>query len=100
MNAPEPAGRSVKLTVKVVPKSSRNSIAGWVGDALKVCVTAAPERGKANAAVESVLAEALGVTRERVRTVAGLRSPRKILEIAGVASSELHRRLMNRARGG
>jgi len=88
------------LTVKVVPKSSRNSIAGWVGDALKVCVTAAPERGKANAAVEAVLAKALGVARERVRTVAGLTSPRKVLEIDGVAPSELYRRLMTPVRGG
>ena len=90
----------MKLTVKVVPKSSRNSIAGWVGDALKVCVIAAPERGKANAAVEAVLAEALGVTRGRVRLVAGLTSSRKVLEIDGVAPAELHRRLMNRVGGG
>ncbi|MEK7839378.1 MAG: DUF167 domain-containing protein, partial [candidate division NC10 bacterium] len=53
----------MRLTVKVIPKSSRDSIAGWVGDALKVCVTAAPERGKANAAVEAVLADALGLAR-------------------------------------
>ena len=89
----------MRLTVKVIPKSSRDSIAGWVGDALKVCVTAAPERGKANAAVEAVLADALGLARGRVRTVAGLTSPRKILEIDGVAPAELHRRLATRARG-
>ena len=51
----------MRLAVKVVPKASRDGVAGWLGDALKVCVTAPPERGKANAAVERVVAHALGV---------------------------------------
>ncbi len=42
----------MKLDLKVVPKSSRDCIAGWLGDALKVRVRAPAERGKANAAVE------------------------------------------------
>jgi len=69
-----------------------------MGDALKICVTAAPERGRANAAVEEILAGALGVARERVRLVAGSTSPRKIFEIDGVAPSELHRRIVTRPR--
>lgn len=55
----------MRLRIKVVPKSSRNRIAGWIGEALKVCVTAAPERGKANAAVQEVLAEAWPFPRSR-----------------------------------
>ena len=34
----------MRLAIKVVPKASRDSVAGWLGDALKVCVTAPPER--------------------------------------------------------
>jgi uncharacterized protein (TIGR00251 family) len=81
------------LLVKVVPASSRNEIAGWLGETLKVRVTAPAERGKANAAVEKTLAEALGTTKESVRVVRGSTSPRKVVEVAGLSESEVYRRL-------
>lgn len=71
----------LRLRVKVVPGSSREGIAGWVGDRLKVKVTAPPEKGKANAAVVNLLAEALGVPRARVRIAAGGASPLKTVEL-------------------
>ncbi len=83
----------MRLAVKVVPKASRDGIAGWLGDALKVCVTAPPERGKANAAVEQVVADALGVPRDRVRVIAGHTSPRKVVEIDGVEEADVRARL-------
>jgi uncharacterized protein YggU (UPF0235/DUF167 family) len=76
-----------------VPGSSRSGIAGWLGDALKVRVTAPPERGKANAAVEAAIARALDVAPECVRIVAGQTSARKVVEISGLVESEVHRRL-------
>ena len=76
-----------------MPGSSRSAVAGWLGDTLKVRVTAPAERGKANAAVEEALAEALGVTRDSVRIVGGTASPRKVVEIAGLSEAEVHRRL-------
>lgn len=82
-----------KISVKVVPKASRDRIAGWVGDALKVCVTAPPERGKANAAVVALLAEALGMPRSAVRITAGETSPRKIVAIDGVDEKDMLSRL-------
>jgi uncharacterized protein (TIGR00251 family) len=82
----------MRLSVKVVPKASRDSIAGWLGDTLKVTVRAPAEGGKANAAVEQVLAQALGVPK-CARIVAGRSSPRKILEISGISESEIRQRL-------
>jgi uncharacterized protein len=64
-----------------------------LGTALKVRVTAPAERGKANAAVEAVVADALGVSRTCVRVVAGKSSPRKVIEIAGVSEREVYHRL-------
>lgn len=81
------------LALKVVPGSSRSGIAGWLGDALRVKVTAVAERGKANAAVEKLLSEALGLPRGAVKIVAGTSSPRKIAEIAGLSETEVRRRL-------
>jgi uncharacterized protein (TIGR00251 family) len=84
---------SFKLLIKVVPGSSRGAIAGWLGDTLKVRVTAPPERGKANAAVESLLSKALGLPSGSVRITSGSSSPRKTVEIAGLSESEVRRRL-------
>ena len=84
---------SCRLPVKVVPGSSRSVIAGWLGDALRIRVTAPPERGKANAAVASLLDEVLGLPKGSARIVSGGTSPRKLVEIAGLTESEVRRRL-------
>jgi uncharacterized protein (TIGR00251 family) len=79
---------SARLPVKVVPGASSNGIAGWMGDALRVRVTAPPERGKANAAVERIIADALGLPAHAVRVIKGNTSPRKVLEISGLTDRE------------
>jgi len=84
----------MRFQVKVVPKSSRNGVVGWVGEALKVCVMAAPERGRANQAVQAVLAAALGISGNHIRIVSGATSARKIVEIDGLDETEVHHRLM------
>lgn len=84
---------AIKLPIKVVPASSRDGVTGWLGDALKVRVRAPAERGKANLAVEKIVAEAIGVAPESVRVVKGHTSPRKVLEISGISESEVHSRL-------
>ncbi|MBL6749353.1 MAG: DUF167 domain-containing protein [Nevskia sp.] len=81
------------LEVKVSPKASRDALLGWLGGTLKVAVTAAPERGKANAAVESLLAEALSLPRSAVRVIAGGAARNKRVEIAGVDAAGLRGRL-------
>jgi uncharacterized protein YggU (UPF0235/DUF167 family) len=49
-------------------------------------------------AVEEVLAEALGLPRERVRIIAGTASTRKVVEIDGLEEAEIHRRLASQTR--
>lgn len=83
----------VKLPIKVVAGSSRNGVAGWSGNTLRVRVSAPAERGKANAAVEALLNEALGLRRGGARIVSGSTSPRKVVEIIGLSESEVRRRL-------
>jgi uncharacterized protein len=87
----------VRIPVKVIPKSSRSRIAGWTGGALKVCVTAAPERGKANDAIIQLLAGALGLPPRGVRIVVGASSARKIIEVDGLDEQEIRRRLVLKA---
>lgn len=83
----------MKLPLKVAPGASRDEIAGWLGDTLKVRVTAAPEKGRANAAVTALLAERLSLPKRSVRLVAGGGGTRKLVEIDGLDLAEVRRRL-------
>ncbi len=82
-----------RLTVKVIPKASRSRVIGWLGDALKVAVTAPPEAGRANAAVADLLASTFDVPASSVRCVAGHASSRKLFEIVGLTDEAINRRL-------
>jgi uncharacterized protein (TIGR00251 family) len=79
--------------VKVVPGASRDAVVGWLGDALKLRVSAPPERGKANAAVVRLIAAVLGVAPGDVEVVAGLTSPRKRVAVAGLGEDEVRARI-------
>jgi hypothetical protein len=54
-----------------------------------VRVTVPPERGKANAAVEQLLAAAVGIPRANAHVVSGHTASRKLLELEGISESEL-----------
>ena len=67
----------VVLKVKASPGASRDRVVGLLGDALKVAVTVAPEKGRANRAILEVLAAALQLTRNHLEVVAGHASREK-----------------------
>lgn len=85
----KPIADGVEIAVKVVPGASRDRVMGLLGDALKVQVSAPPEKGRANAAVIEVLAEALGVSAKSISLVGGATSPRKSFHIRGWSASEV-----------
>jgi hypothetical protein len=60
-----------RLSLKVVPGSSRDKIVGWLGDSLKLKVKAPPEKGRANEAVVALLAERLGIDASSIAVVSG-----------------------------
>lgn len=84
---------TIRISLKVVPGSTREGIAGWLGDALKVRVRAPAEAGRANAAVVRVVAEALGLPSEAVRIASGTSSPKKTLELDGIELEALRARI-------
>jgi uncharacterized protein len=69
-----PAPEAVLLRVRVQPKARTNAVMGWRGEALRVCVTAAPEDGKANRAVIALLAERCAVPPSSISLVRGATS--------------------------
>ena len=77
-----------RLSVKVVPSSSRDAIVGWLGEALKIKVRAPAEKGRANKAVEKVIANALGISLRSVSVVSGQTTALKIIEIRENSESD------------
>jgi uncharacterized protein (TIGR00251 family) len=88
--------KSAFLTVKVVPRSSENSISEIQPDgALKIKITAPPVEGKANAALIKLLAEILSVNKSEIEIKSGQSSRMKIVRINGV-SQEVVNQAVNR----
>lgn len=81
-------GNDVLLPILAQPKAGRNAIVGVHDGRLKVAVTQAPERGKANDAILKLLAKELGLKRSQLELAAGETSRRKVVRIV---DSELER---------
>lgn len=65
------AGGDVVIRVYVQPGASRPGVAGRHGDAVKLKVGAAPERGRANTAVVKLLAAELSLRPSDVEVLTG-----------------------------
>ena len=76
-----------------MPGAARTQLVGRLGDAWKLRVHAAPERGRANDAVVALLAETLGLPRADICVLAGHTTGDKLVEIAGISQDEAERRL-------
>lgn len=81
------------VRVKAVPGAKRDEIAGRLGDRLKVRISAPPEGGKANKAICTLLAAALGVKPREVEIIAGHASPEKLLLARGIDADQARARL-------
>ena len=89
--ADSPFGKSARgalVAVRLTPKSSVNAIRGIARGAdgtahLKVAVTAAPEGGKANAALLKLLAKTWKLPKTSLTVASGATSRHKVVQIAG-----------------
>jgi hypothetical protein len=82
-----------RITVHVTPRSGRDSIEAGAGGVLQIRVTAAPDEGKANAAVCKVLADKLDVPKTSVRVVRGQNARTKQIEVDVLSPDEVSQRL-------
>ncbi len=81
------------ISVKVVPGSSRDAIAGVLGESLKIATSAPPEKGKANAAIAKILAQTLGLNKRDVQLVSGQTNPRKDFLLTGMNAEQIREKL-------
>lgn len=92
------SGGGCTFRVHVAPRSHRDAVVGLHGDALKVRLKAPPVEGQANQALQSLLADLLGVSRDDVEIVAGHTSRSKTVRVAGVQAAQV-RALLERTNG-
>ncbi len=79
--------------MKALPHSARAGVRGVDGGALKVAVTAPPEKGKANAAVLVELAKFLGVPRSSLELLSGDSSRNKRVLVKGISADDVRKRI-------
>lgn len=93
MSALEQHADGVILKVKAQPGSRRNAVSGEHAGALKVSVTQAPEKGKANEAIVQVLCDALTLRKSQIELIAGQTSSQKRFLIREITMTELAARI-------
>ncbi len=83
----------VVFTAKIVPGSSRTTVAGALGDMIKIRVAAPPEKGKANDCLTAYLAKQLGVKKNAIEILSGHTNPVKQVKVAGITAADLQAKL-------
>lgn len=91
---------STRLRLRVAPGATRPGVVGRHGDAWKIRVAEAPERGRANDAVLALLARTLGLPRASLTLVSGHGARDKVVELDGIEPDEVERRLTAAGEGG
>ena len=81
----------IVVSVKVQPNSSRNRVAGEYADQIKIAVTVAPEKGKANKAVIKLFAKWLGIKSLDIQIISGETSSDKELFIRNITEEDLNK---------
>lgn len=83
----------VILPVQAQPGARKNAVTGLHAGRLKVAVTQAPEKGKANQALIKLLAELLDLKRNQISLSSGETSSQKKFCITGIGLPDLRRRI-------
>lgn len=81
------------IPVKAHPGARKNALLGERAGALRIAVFAPPEKGKANAAILEVLADALGCRTRQVRLLTGASSRSKTFLVQGLTRGAVRERL-------
>ena len=83
------------LAIRVQPRAKRTEVAGERGGAVVIRVNAPPVDGKANEAVEKLIADKLNVPKRAVAIVRGDGSRDKLVRIDGLSADEARTRLLS-----
>jgi uncharacterized protein (TIGR00251 family) len=76
------------LRVRLTPRAHRDEVTGVRDGLVLARVRAPPVDGRANAALEKLLAKALGVPPSHVQVVRGQSAREKVVRVDGVAAAD------------
>ncbi len=93
MIALQPHPHGTILPVRAHAGARRNEVSGEQEGMLKVSVTRAPEKGKANRAIVELIASRLGLRKSQIELLSGETSPQKRFLVRDVPAEELARRI-------
>ncbi|HVM76384.1 MAG TPA: DUF167 domain-containing protein [Candidatus Saccharimonadales bacterium] len=80
---------TVSFVVRVQPRAGRDAVAGTLGGALKIRLSAPPVDGRANEALIEFLSSILKTSKSAVRIRSGEQSRSKRVEIFGVTRQQI-----------
>ena len=83
----------VVFLAKIVPGGSQSRVCGLLDGMLKIKISAAPEKGKANQALVGFLAKKLGVKKKAVSIISGQTNPVKQVQVLGISTETLLKKL-------
>ena len=89
----EPHPEGTILPVRAQPGARMSEIRGIQDGMLKVSVTQAPEKGKANKALIALLSKTLGLRKSQIELISGQTSPRKQFLIRDLTPQQLTDRI-------
>ena len=83
--------QGAQFALRVQPRASRNAIAGVMGDAIKLAITAPPVDGKANQAVIEYLADLFRLPKSSIVIVSGESGRNKLIAIRGRSAEQVRK---------
>jgi len=82
------------IAIRLQPRAKRSEVVGERAGAIVIRITAPPVDGKANAALCSFVAKAVGVPGSAVEVVRGQTSRDKIVRVAGASEDAVRAALL------
>jgi len=85
--------QGVLLPIKAQAGARANGLKGIQDGRLRVAVTQAAEKGKANKAIQTLLARSLGLRRSQFQLLKGATHATKLFLVSGLPADELSERI-------
>ena len=85
------------ITVKVIPRASRNEVAGIQEDGtIKIRLAAAPVDGMANRELVDFLSEILDIAKSKIEIIGGLTGRNKLISILDLDPATVQKRILDK----
>jgi uncharacterized protein len=84
----EETAEGIIIDVKIIPSSSRDSMAGSLEGVLRIKVSAPPEKGKANKSLINFLSKRTGLKNKDISIISGKTNPLKRVKLCNITADK------------